>query len=619
MRISKFKLKNYVSFYDEDAEDVELGPGINFIVGRNNSGKTALIDALCLDRPRAPHRSVETVTVRDGRPSQPVDFEIEFDFLHSTLAEILHYQEQPSFINNSQLRGVKIDRFRRGLACMLSTTSRLRILFEPYRVKVGQHDLEMQVEPSLGGTYYKFTVDDELAVTWDSTGYGYEDHDRPRTCWEIVHQDVLQQIYRFEAERNVERCSATLNELRLNSDASNLAQVMDTARRERTHRYHKFVSLVRKVYPDIQEIVIRKLPRVAENGKANEEFLEVYIGYYETSVQREDLRVPLSGCGSGLAQVMAILYVVVVSEISRIIIIDEPHSFLHPDAVRKLLAIFQMPGYAHHQYILTTHSPTAIASVREKTVLFVERKEKRSTVHAINTKDSKAIGNTLRSLGLRLSDFLGIDAIIWVEGTTEKRCFPLILEILGFQLGGVRFIPIAEIGDPTGKSAMKFMNLLEQVSHDIGLLPREVICVCDGDKADGLVNADTGRDVLTETLPRQNYESYFLDFPHVLDEIMERDSTCDSKFRRGMKARDWIMARRNGQDLDDIEWLKTVNGAQLLDEMFNDLAGFSYEPYKVAYGEEITEKIVEQEQGHFQDIVEIIEPVLPEWSRPHQP
>ena len=49
MRISKFKLNNYVSFYDQNAQDIELGPGINFIVGKNNSGKTALIDALRID------------------------------------------------------------------------------------------------------------------------------------------------------------------------------------------------------------------------------------------------------------------------------------------------------------------------------------------------------------------------------------------------------------------------------------------------------------------------------------------------------------------------------------------------------------------------------------------
>ena len=43
MRITKVKLDNYVCFYD--TPEFELGPGINFVVGKNNAGKTALLDA----------------------------------------------------------------------------------------------------------------------------------------------------------------------------------------------------------------------------------------------------------------------------------------------------------------------------------------------------------------------------------------------------------------------------------------------------------------------------------------------------------------------------------------------------------------------------------------------
>jgi len=46
--------------------------------------------------------------------------------------------------------------------------------------------------------------------------------------------------------------------------------------------------------------------------------------------------VPLSESGTGVGQVLAILYVVFTSEYPRTIVIDEPQSFLHPGAVRKL-------------------------------------------------------------------------------------------------------------------------------------------------------------------------------------------------------------------------------------------------------------------------------------------
>ena len=102
-----------------------------------------------------------------------------------------------------------------------------------------------------------------------------------------------------------------------------------------------------------------------------------------------------------------------------VIIIDEPQSFLHPGAVRKLLEIFQLPQYSHHQYILTTHSPEVIGSVQEKTVLLVERDDMRSEIKQIDSNCVNDLRLILSSVGARLSDVFGMENIIWVEGETE--------------------------------------------------------------------------------------------------------------------------------------------------------------------------------------------------------
>ena len=619
MRISKLKLKNYVCFYDREADDVEFGPGVNFIVGKNNSGKTALIDALTPGRSRAAHRSIQTVQKRESRPSAHVQFDIEFAFQDGEVPTILREHDAIAYIGISKSESAEGIPLVRRLLKLLSGNCLIRIKNNPQRANLGKSTLEFhfRVNRSEHQVYYFKTLND-FTIDLDSVERYRHHFDQLQTCWDIIIRHLNSNTYRFDAERLVEEHSIIANSLVLNPDASNLAQVMDTARREKTHQYNRLVRMVKYVYPEIREIVIRKFSKWSNEEQEEKEYFEIYIGYYDPAEQREDLRVPLFGCGTGVAQVMAMLYVVAVSEGSRIILIDEPHSFLHPEALRKLLAIFQWREYAHHQYILTTHSSTAIASVREKTILHVKRNGMQSTVRGLNANDTHLLAETLRSLGLRLSDFLGVDAIVWVEGPTEKRCFPLILEKYGYQLEGVRFIPIAEIGDPFGKSAKKFMKLLEEVSKDVGLLPREVICLCDGDKSNGLVHAQTKRNVRTETIPRQNFESYFLGLPEVLGEVMERDKSDDSKYREGIKARDWLLAKTNGKAIDDKTWLKSVDGAKLLDNMFNELAGISYDSYKVAYGEEITEKILETEQDHFHDIVKLIEPVLPEWSRPSQ-
>jgi recombinational DNA repair ATPase RecF len=44
MYISRFQFNDYKSIYKSD--DIELTPGVNLIVGKNNAGKTALLEGL---------------------------------------------------------------------------------------------------------------------------------------------------------------------------------------------------------------------------------------------------------------------------------------------------------------------------------------------------------------------------------------------------------------------------------------------------------------------------------------------------------------------------------------------------------------------------------------------
>jgi AAA15 family ATPase/GTPase len=59
MHISKFQLFNYKSFQDSGL--LEFTQGINIIVGQNNAGKTALLEALTLNFSDVPHRSIKTL------------------------------------------------------------------------------------------------------------------------------------------------------------------------------------------------------------------------------------------------------------------------------------------------------------------------------------------------------------------------------------------------------------------------------------------------------------------------------------------------------------------------------------------------------------------------------
>src|SRR5262249_4244050 len=67
MYIQTFHLSNYKSYRDVPALDLKAG--FNVITGRNNSGKTALLEALGLNICAKPHRSLATVPSRNSQPS----------------------------------------------------------------------------------------------------------------------------------------------------------------------------------------------------------------------------------------------------------------------------------------------------------------------------------------------------------------------------------------------------------------------------------------------------------------------------------------------------------------------------------------------------------------------
>ena len=88
MRITKLKIRNYKSFHE--SPELEFTSGFNIIAGQNNTGKTALLEALSLNFGANPHRSLKTVPTRDTivDPASSVDVSVTIrrDELLSILA-----------------------------------------------------------------------------------------------------------------------------------------------------------------------------------------------------------------------------------------------------------------------------------------------------------------------------------------------------------------------------------------------------------------------------------------------------------------------------------------------------------------------------------------------------
>ena len=147
--------------------------------------------------------------------------------------------------------------------------------------------------------------------------------------------------------------------------------------------------------------------------------------------------MPLEHSGSGIGQVLAILYVVLTSNHSRTVLIDEPQSFLHPGAARKLIELLRAE-FPQHQFVVSTHSPSVINAADPDAILLARNDQTTSTLDQVDMKQASAVRGYLAEVGASLADVYGADRILWVEGPTEEACFPKVLRIiLGEGLGGV--------------------------------------------------------------------------------------------------------------------------------------------------------------------------------------
>jgi hypothetical protein len=316
---------------------------------------------------------------------------------------------------------------------------------------------------------------------------------------------ILSRIYTFKAERPIIGEAQVARNSELATDASNLATVLHYLQSYKSHDFDQFKRLVRAVFPHIKQI------RVTPTDRANS--VCIYIGTIEPEKGLVDLDIPLAECGTGIGQVLAMLYVVFTAQFSRIIVIDEPQSFLHPGAVYKLFDILKIK-YSQHQYIVTTHSPAVVAAADPETLFLLRRDEEETTIQVVDRGEMTALSGVLAELGARLTDVFGADRLLWVEGPTEEKCFPLIYQAFPQQLlSGTRILAILHTGDLDSKDPGRIIRIYERLSQGSALMPPTVGFLLDRERRTNAQRKDwtrLSRGALS-FLERCMYENYLLD------------------------------------------------------------------------------------------------------------
>jgi hypothetical protein len=419
----------------------------------------------------------------------------------------------------------------------------------------------------------------------------------------------IQRIYSFRAERVVGRCEAGGSET-LDPTARNLAEVLDNLQRN-PPRFQRFNKLVQSVLPQILHITVQQAQA------PDIQMREVVIWPVDPVTERLDLTVPLSESGTGIGQVLAILYVVFTSTFARTILIDEPQSFLHPGAARRLIEILRME-YPQHQYVLATHSPTVITASTPKTITLVKQLGPVSTFQSIDASKNEALRDYLAEIGASLSDVFGADNILWVEGPTEEICFPMILQkIAKLPLLGTAIIGVKHTGDLEGKQAKKVYEIYDKLSKASGLIPPAIGFIFDREGRSKKERDDIERmsGGLATFLPRRLYENYLLN-PDAVAAVANSIEGFRGTPVTAEEIRKWFDTEgkntKYGRSTETVEggtpepWIIYVHGAKLLNDLFSTLSEARVTYVKTEHSVKITEWLIENAPEELTEVSELI-------------
>jgi hypothetical protein len=267
----------------------------------------------------------------------------------------------------------------------------------------------------------------------------------------------------------------------------------------------------------------------------------------------------------------------------RTIIIDEPQSFLHPGAIRKLFNI--LDKYKQHQYILATHSTTVINSAKESKLIFIEKNNNESNFEELNTEETKNIRKVLSLLGVNISDIFGADNILWVEGPTEESLFPKLLSTSVHP--GTQICAVKNTGDFDGKKAMLVFDIYAKISGGNRLVPPAICFIFDSEFKNEKDKEDISRrsSVPVYWLERVMVENYLIDadaIAVILNKI-RISYEISSETINSESVQNWIINNFNNKkyypsvfqkdseqyQIEDDMWLIKIHGASFLEDLFH--------------------------------------------------
>jgi len=560
-----------------ESRKLDLDPRMTVVVGENNSGKTALLDAMAGDVKES-HRSPHTVPRRDAL-AIPTHIVRKFRFQRDDLEALA--DQDPTAL------GIYVGRDfnRRPGAALNALLSAKTLWFEsPVGTAKSQERFLGLFPLSDGRTELLLSRDQKRE--WKAELSAFKDSQDVRS--RLLDRFFSRQVQRSRAERPIDTKGPVGNSLDAGPASERLASALNHLLVSDPPRMRHLVETVARIVPSVREISV---PLVGDK-------VGVHVWPFEG---RADLAVAIEQAGTGVWQVLSIVYALLLAEEPKVFLIDEPNNYLHPKAVLDLIALLK--SHPQHQYVIATHSPEVISACEPGIVHRVWLEDGESQFEQIDPSKVEDQRRTLRGLGVRLSAFFGADEVLWVEGPTEEEVFPKLLTPQ--ELSGLRILAVHDTGAFDTKDPQRVAAIYKKLVDGVALIPPAVGFFFDReDRSQGKVDQlkATIGDKL-EFTERRLVECYFLDPEAIASTITAEMRAADHPTFRVTAAdvEAWIRQKEPEKgcysateryDEDRTKWLETVHAAKLLTALFGELTEQRLAYDKTGHGPAIVEHIL---------------------------
>jgi putative ATP-dependent endonuclease of OLD family len=366
-------LSNFKAFGAEGAQLDRVCP-INVVIGRNNAGKSALLDVVAyLAKPY----DLTSNGHKGHAPRVTLTVPLEDEVIRKVF---------PSGTSGGPIRGNHYEFGKRYIGQSLT-----------FEVTVGKETPLVRLEdPPPGG------LGEALAKRMSNPFQG-------------------RGFYRLLADRDITPEEMTTPSLESNGrGATNLIQhYLNDSRADRSLVEDHLLDGLNRIFSPDTEFTRILTQRLADRGNVWEIYLE----------EKDKGLIALSNSGSGLKTVILVLCNLILmprlnshSLAACIFGFEELENNLHPGLQRRLLQYMeQVAAENGATFFLTTHSNVAIdrfSTSADAQIIHVTHAAGESHTVAIN--DALSHGGLLDDLDVRASDLLQANAVVWVEGPSDR-------------------------------------------------------------------------------------------------------------------------------------------------------------------------------------------------------